>query len=104
MVDVAVAFLLFTVALLIAGYYVWSVPEQQASDALAGRLRQLRTQTRSGPRPASDLVKREHRGSFAFLGDFFSCLGVMPPLHTYILQPHLTYPPPSLFVLSVSLT
>ena len=34
--DVLVAFLIFTIALLIAGYYVWSVPQQQASDSLAG--------------------------------------------------------------------
>src|SRR5260370_1748930 len=104
MVDVAVAFLLFTVALLIAGYYVWSVQEQQVSDALAGRLRQLRTQTRSGPRPASDLVKREHRGSFAFLGDFFSWLGVMRRMQTYIVQANLKYRAADVVGLSVALT
>src|ERR1700730_19343822 len=91
MADVAVAFVLFTVALLIAGYYVWSVPEQQASDALAGRLRELRSQTRSGPRVASDLVRREHRGSFAFLGDFFTWLGVMRRMQADIGPAHLKY-------------
>ena len=30
MTEALVAFLLFTIALLVAGYYVWSVPEQQA--------------------------------------------------------------------------
>ena len=31
--DALVAFLIFTIALLLAGYYVWSVPQQQATDA-----------------------------------------------------------------------
>jgi tight adherence protein B len=104
MADVAVAFVLFTVALLIAGYYAWSVPEQQASDALAGRLRELRSQTRSGPRVASDLVKREHRGTFAFLGDFFTWLGVMRRMQTYIVQANLKYRAADVVGLSVALT
>jgi tight adherence protein B len=103
MTDVAVAFVLFTVALLIAGYYVWSVPEQQASDALAGRLRDLRSQTRSGPRAASDLVKREHRGTFAFLGDFFTWLGVMRRMQSYIVQANLKYRAADVVGLSVAL-
>ena len=37
--EIAVAFMLFTIALLIAGYYVWTVPEQQASESLTVRLR-----------------------------------------------------------------
>src|SRR6266550_6728692 len=103
MADVAVAFVLFTVALLIAGYYVWSVPEQQSSEALAGRLRELRSQTRSGPRVASDLVKREHRGSFAFLGDFFTWLGVMRRMQTYIVQANLKYRAADVVGLSLAL-
>src|SRR3982074_1610017 len=103
MADVAVAFVLFTVALLIAGYYVWSVPEQKASDALAGRLRELRSQTRSGPRTSTDLVKREHRGSFAFLGDFFTWLGVMRRMQTYIVQANLKYRAADVVGLSVAL-
>src|SRR5437867_13190024 len=89
--EMSVAFLMFTVALLIAGYYVWSVPEQQAADALTVRLRELRNQSRSGARAASDLIKREHRGPFAFLGDFVSWLGVMRRLQSYIVQANLKY-------------
>lgn len=89
--ELLVAFLLFTIALLIAGYYVWSVPEQQAADSLAVRLRELRAQSRSGSRAASDLIKREHRGPFAFLGDFVSWLGVMRRLQAYIVQANLKY-------------
>src|SRR5436853_7847065 len=89
--EIAVAFMLFTIALLIAGYYVWTVPKQQASESLTVRLRELRTQSRSGARVASDLVQREHRGSLAFLGDFVSWLGVMRRLQTYIVQANLKY-------------
>jgi tight adherence protein B len=91
MVEVVVPFILFTVALLIAGYYVWSVPEQQSGEALAVRLRELRSQTRGGGRGPSDLVRREQRGSFAWLGDFVSWLGVMRRLQTYIVQANLKY-------------
>src|SRR6266567_9364037 len=102
--EVAVAFLLFTIALLIAGYYVWSVPQQQASDALSVRLRELRTQSRSGARVASDLIRREHRGSFAFLGDFVSWLGVMRRLQAYIVQANLKYRAADVVGVSIALT
>src|ERR1700716_886324 len=101
--DLIVAFLFFTVALLIAGYYVWSVPQQQASDSLAVRLRELRTQSRFGARVASDLIKREHRGPFAFLGDFVSCLGVMRRLQEYIVQANLKYRAADVVGLSMAL-
>src|SRR5947207_11548459 len=101
--EILVAFALFTVALLIAGYYVWSVPEQQASDALATRLRELRTQTRTGTRAPSDLVKREYRGPFAFLGDFVSWLGVMRRLQAYIVQANLKYRAADVVGLSIAI-
>src|SRR5256885_2088443 len=101
--DLAVAFVLFTVALLIAGYYVWTVPEQQASESLTMRLRELRTQSRSGARVSSDLIQREHRGSLAFLGDFVSWLGVMRRLQTYIVQANLKYRAADVVGLSIAL-
>src|SRR5262245_211788 len=101
--DVLVAFLIFTVALLVAGYYVWSVPQQQASDSLTLRLRELRTQSRSGSRAPSDLIQREHRGSLAFLGDFVSWLGVMRRLQTYIVQANLKYRAADVVGLSLAL-
>src|SRR5262252_8123242 len=103
MTDILVAFLLFTIALLVAGYYVWSVPQQQASDSLAVRLRELRTQSRSGSRTASDLIQREHRGSFAFLGDFFFWLGVLRRLQVYIVQSNLKYRAADVVGLSLAL-
>ena len=101
--DILVAFSLFTIALLIAGYYVWSVPEQQASEALTHRLRELRTQTRSGARGPSDLVKREHRGRLAILGDFVSWLGVLRRLQTYIVQANLKYRAADVVGLSIAI-
>src|SRR5882672_5324717 len=101
--DVIVAFLIFSIALLVAGYYVWSVPQQQASDSLTVRLRELRTQSRSGARVASDLINREHRGSFAFLGDFVSWLGVMRRLQTYVVQANLKYRAADVVWLSLAL-
>src|SRR6266478_6944754 len=101
--DLAVAILLFTAALLIAGYYVWTVPEQQASESLTMRLRELRTQSRSGARVSSDLIQREHRSALAFLGDFVSWLGVMRRLQTYIVQANLKYRAADVVGLSLSL-
>src|SRR5215467_977530 len=103
MAEALVPFLLFTVALLAAGYYVWSVPEQQAGEALAGRLRELRSQTRGGARAPSDLIHREQRGSFAFLGDFFAWLGVMRRLQTYIVQANLKYRAADVVAISLAL-
>src|SRR6266403_1306252 len=101
--DALVPFLFFSIALLLAGYYVWSVPQQQASDSLTVRLREMRTQSRSGARAPSDLIQREHRGSLAFLGDFFAWLGVMRRLQTYIVQANLKYRAADVVGLSLAL-
>ena len=49
--------ILFSVALYAAGYYVWSVPEQEAEDRLSGRLRELRAHTRSRSQKAPELLR-----------------------------------------------
>src|SRR5438046_235195 len=68
------------------------------------RLRELRTQSRSGARVSSDLIKREHRGPLAFLGDFVSWLGVMRRLQAYIVQANLKYRAADVVGLSLALT
>ncbi|MFN0169415.1 MAG: type II secretion system F family protein [Bryobacteraceae bacterium] len=88
--DIFVVFLIFSGALLGAGYYVWQVPQQQDADLLASRLRELRVQTRSA-RTSSDLMRHEQRGSFAVLGDFFTWLGINRRLQEYITQADLRY-------------
>ena len=70
-----VAFLIFTGALAAAGYYVWTIPQEQAQDILSSRLRELRLSGGTRVRAASDLVRSERRGRFAFLGEFISWVG-----------------------------
>ena len=98
-----VVFLIFTGAMAVAGYYAWSVPQRQAEDLLAARLRELRV-TGGGPaRTASDLVRQERRGQLASLGDFVSWLGVLRRLQDSIDQANLKYRAAEVFALSVIL-
>jgi tight adherence protein B len=97
------AFLIFSVALLGAGYYVWSVPRQQAVDQLGNRLRELRVNSRRGARSAPDLLRRERRGAFAFLGDLVSWVGLLRRLQELIEQANLKYRAADVFGLSVLL-
>lgn len=86
-----IAFLIFGGAFLVAGYYVWAVPLQKEERLLAGRLRELRAATRARTKAESQLVRQEHRGSFAFLGDFVAWIGVFRRLQEYIHQADLKY-------------
>jgi tight adherence protein B len=67
------------------------VPEKQAAEQLAARLRGARAAVRAGRQRGTDLIQRERRGSFAFLGDFFAWLGAVRRLQTFILQANLPY-------------
>src|SRR5436190_19676567 len=98
-----VAFLLFGVALYGAGYYLWSVPEQEASDQLGTRLRSVRTSMRGRTTKAPELLRREHRGSFAFLGDLVTWVGVLRRLQELIEQANLKYRAADVFGVSVAL-
>src|SRR5512139_175256 len=86
-----VTFLIFTAALLAAGYYVWQVPHQEATQALSTRMRELRARTSPRTRSAPDLLRREKRGSLAFLGDFVAWIGLLRRLQEYIEQANLQY-------------
>jgi tight adherence protein B len=85
------AFLIFTAALLAAGYYVFQVPHREATQALTARMRELRARTNPRTRSAPDLLRREKRGSLAFLGDFVSWIGLLRRLQQYIEQANLAY-------------
>jgi len=85
-----VAFLIFSGALGAAGYYVWSVPQQQEEEVLTGRLRELRL-AGGARRVASDLVRRERRGPLAPLGDFVDWIGLLRRLQLMIQQANLRY-------------
>src|ERR1043166_432686 len=97
-----VALLLFSIALYGAGYYLWSVPQQEATDELGNRLRGVRTSMRSRAQ-APELLRKEHRGSFAFLGDLVTWVGVLRRLQELIEQANLKYRAADVFGLSVLL-
>lgn len=86
-----VAFLVFTAALLGAGYYVFQVPHQEAVQALTARMRELRARGNPRARATPDLFRREKRGSLAFLGDFVAWIGLLRRLQQYIEQANLSY-------------
>jgi tight adherence protein B len=97
-----IVFLIFTGALFWAAYYVFVVPQREMSDLVTTRLRELRVQSgvRSN-RSAPDLLRREQRGSLAFLGDFVSWLGVLRRLQQYIEQANLKYRAADVFSVSI---
>ncbi len=88
---IVVAFLIFTGALIAAGYYAFSVPQQQADQVLASRLRELRAASGARTRTSQDLVRHEDRGSFGFLGDFLNWMGPLRRIEEYIQQANLKY-------------
>jgi tight adherence protein B len=86
------SFVIFSMAMFGVAYYVWVVPQQEAARQFEARLKTVRTNVGAGrPRGASDLIHRERRGSFAFLGDFISWLGVVNRLQVFIRQANLTW-------------
>jgi tight adherence protein B len=98
-----IAFLIFSGALGAAGYYVWSVPRQEAESLLAGRLRELRASSSGRSRSAPDLLRREKRGSLAVIGDFFQWIGILRRLQEYIDQANLKYRATEVFSMCVIL-
>jgi tight adherence protein B len=97
------AFLIFSVALFVAGYYAFTVPEQEAARALNGRMRELRASMRSRTKNAPELLRSEHRGSFAFLGDLVTWVGVLRRLQDLIEQADLKYRAADVFGVGVAL-
>jgi tight adherence protein B len=86
-----VAFLIFGVALFLAGYYVWSAPQQASEQVLGARLKELRAHGLGRTKTAPDLIRREHRGTFAVLGDLVDWIGVLRRLQELIEQANLKY-------------
>ena len=98
-----VAMLIFSVALFTAAWYVWSVPEQQSAQVLGRRLRELRASAAHRSRSAPQLLRREQRGAFAFLGDLVTWVGVLRRLQELIEQANLKYRAADVFGLSLLL-
>jgi tight adherence protein B len=95
--------LIFTVAMFAAAYYVFTVPEQQEAQVLSGRLRDLRANMRGRTRSAPELLRREHRGRFAFLGDLVTWVGILRRLQETIDQANLKHRAADVFGFSVLL-
>ena len=94
---------LFTAASLVARHYIWTVPEQQAARALGLRMRELRAHGRGRTRSSPELLRREQRGTFAFLGDLVTWLGVLRRLQEIIEQANLRYRAADVFSVSLLL-
>jgi tight adherence protein B len=99
-----IAFLIFSGAFLVAGYYAFTVPQQQIGEVLNSRLRdvRLRGNARTGAR--TDLMRSEDRGTFEFLEDFFKWLGPMRRLQEHIEQANLRYRAGDVISLSLIVT
>jgi tight adherence protein B len=97
------AMLIFSVAMYIAAYYVWTVPQQEAERELAARMRELRTHMRGREKRAPALMRQEHRGTFAFLGDLVTWVGVLRRLQDLIDQANLKYRAADVFGVGVAL-
>jgi len=92
MLFAVVSFLIFAASFYGVAYYVWIMPRQEAARALDSRLRTVRSNMRSGrERGAADLVQRENRGSFAFLGDLVAKVAILSRLQAFIQQANLPY-------------
>ena len=101
---VLVAFVIFSGALLVAAYYVWSVPQQQETDAISNRLRELRVRTGAPRRTTSaDLLRTESKGTFAFMGEFLAWFRVLGRLQEMIDQANLKYRAVDVMVVSLLL-
>lgn len=98
------AFLIFSVALFGAAWYVWVVPRNEEARILEGRLRGARAAVRTQKdRGGADLIHRERRGSLAFWGDFVSWLGVVNRLQVVIQQANLAYRAADVAALSIGI-
>jgi tight adherence protein B len=97
------AVLIVSAAVFLAGYFVWSVPEQEAGHALGSRLREVRAGAVSRTRTAPELLRREHRGTFAFVGDLVTWVGMLRRLQELIQQANLKYRAADVFGFSLLL-
>jgi tight adherence protein B len=87
-----VTFLIFSGCLAGAAYYVWVAPANRDAEILRQRMRELRSRTnqrRGGG--GADIIRREQRGSLAFIGDIVAWVGVLRRLQEFIDQANLKY-------------
>ena len=91
-----VAFVIFSIALGLAGYYVFTVPQREEERVMTTRLRELRSRggegaakrASGGPR---NLMRQEETGTFGFLSGWFSFAGGLRRVQERIDQADLKY-------------
>jgi hypothetical protein len=74
-----------------------------ASNMLGARLRELRAHMRGRSKGASELLRREQRGTFAFLGDLVTWVAMLRRLQEMISQANLKYRAADVFGFSLAL-
>ena len=100
----AVAFAIFSAAMLVAAYYVWSVPRQHEAEAVAARLRELRSRAGAARQSTrSALLREEAKGAFSFLSELVNWLGVLRRLQEIIDQANKKYRAVDVFGVSIVL-
>lgn len=95
------AIAIFTLASYVAVHYVFRVPEQEEADAVTTRLRELRSRSGGRTRSGGGIVRREAKGTFAFLSEFVEWIGLLRRLQEYIDQANLKYRAVDVFAVSV---
>jgi tight adherence protein B len=103
MIFIFIAFLIFSGALLGAGYYVWTVPQQHQSHLLLGRLREIRARTGKRASASSDLMVQEKQSTFAVVANVVQWLGPIRRLQEFIDQASLKYRATDVLVVSIIL-
>ena len=100
---VLVAFVIFTAALLGAAWYTLRVPQQQETEAMGARLREMRVRAAPRRSPGGALIRVEERGAFSFFSDFASWLGLQRRVQETIDQANLKYRATDVLVVTVLL-
>ena len=98
------SFVIFSLALFIAGHYVFRVPNQETEDKMLARLREVRTRATAGQRvrnTGTDLIRRENKGTFSFFAEFLDWVKPLKRLQQLIEQADLKYRATDVFTISI---
>jgi tight adherence protein B len=98
---VIVAFFIFAASFGGVAYYVWAIPQQEEERILAARLRDLRGNVRSRTRSSPDLLRREERGTFGFIGNIFEWIAPLRRFQVSIRQANLKYRSQDVFIVCI---
>ena len=94
---------MFSIAFYAAAHYVWRIPQQAEEERLALRMRELRARAGGGQRnrAGADLIRRESRGTFAVVAEFFDWFKPLKRLQKMIDQADLRYRATDIFIISL---